>query len=47
MRFRIRVPLAIVGALLVVVALEGPAFAQESNPNFADKASEEKSAVVD
>jgi F-type H+-transporting ATPase subunit b len=43
MRLRIRVPLALVGALLVVLALAGPAFAQRSaaEPNFADKASEE------
>ena len=41
MRTRIRVPLALVGALIVVLALAGPAFAQESKPDFADKASEE------
>ena len=41
MRARIRVPLALVGALLVVLALAGPAMAQESKPDFADKASEE------
>jgi F-type H+-transporting ATPase subunit b len=41
MRSRIRVPLALVGALVVVLALAGPAFAQSSEPNFADKASEE------
>ena len=41
MRARIRVPLALVGALVVVLALAGPAFAQESKPDFADKASEE------
>jgi F-type H+-transporting ATPase subunit b len=34
-------PLALVGALVVVLALAGPAFAQESEPDFADHAAEE------
>ncbi len=41
MRARIRLPLALVGALLVVLALAGPAFAQESEPNFANDAAKE------
>lgn len=42
MRLRIRVPLALAGALMAVIVLAGPAFAQDSaEPKFADKASEE------
>jgi F-type H+-transporting ATPase subunit b len=41
MRSRIRLPLFVIGALLAVLVVAGPAFAQESQPDFADKAAEE------
>jgi F-type H+-transporting ATPase subunit b len=40
-RTRIKAPLAVLGALVLVVVLAGPAFAQDSEPEFADHAAEE------
>jgi F-type H+-transporting ATPase subunit b len=40
-RTRIRLPIAVLGALVLLLAFAGPAFAQSSEPDFADHASEE------
>jgi F-type H+-transporting ATPase subunit b len=40
-RTRFKAPLAVVGALVLVFVLAGPAFAQESEPQFKDEAAEE------
>ena len=42
MRTRIRLPLAVLGTLVILLcALAAPAFAQEGEPEFADHAAEE------
>ena len=41
MRTRIRVLIAVAGVALVVALTAAPAFAQDAEPNFADKAAEE------
>jgi F-type H+-transporting ATPase subunit b len=45
-RTRIKAPLAVVGIVFFVLALAGPAFAQESEPDFADHAAEECYALL-
>jgi F-type H+-transporting ATPase subunit b len=46
-RTRIRLPIAVLGALVLLLALAGPALAQSSEPDFADKASEECAKLLE
>ena len=41
MRKRIRLPIAVLGTLVILLALAAPAFAQEGDTEFADDAAEE------
>ncbi len=41
MRTRIRLPIAVLGTLVILLALAAPAFAQEGDTEFADEAAEE------
>lgn len=41
MRTRIRLPIAVLGTLVILLALAAPAFAQEGDTEFADDAAEE------